>query len=560
MRRNRALVELIQHLIEKKSWSVNFLVKFLLVFFLLIFLKIFGIITNVRILMFFIILFIIIVYKLLWRIIRKEDFLFRLNSKSIDILFKYEDIKSILILYIIKIHVLLYDLIIKFNINNKLIKFIIFLLNNLFIYPIIIILNFFYKMLILWRDLSIIQIIFKRSYGLIITVLIFSPILNIIWELLNYNICYIYIGVIILGLIQQLYERSYFEKYFKILQNIRYLKIQLNFLTFMERRNYINISEHILKKELNFCNSYMIKTNSYILWDVAYNSSLGGLIVYINFDKYIICHKLIYIYAWYKKNINPNWVFMRNFLGDLDLQLNDYLELVSYILFMKIQPIYKFSVDELYKLKELEEFLTLIIILLLNYKWCYCYELKLKNTYKELDIGQYNISKYSFTFLEKLTKEDLDNIIKSPFYQIKEQKEFYDYFYILMNISKLINDYINFGKNIYYKVEITYIKESDILHYIKGPLMTNLSIFDTTKNWNFEQSIYKTIDTIHLLELESNRELDNLMYKQLQQYNAMLIQNWLNVDLKDTAYIQNINKFNIDKVDKFIKERLNIFK
>jgi hypothetical protein len=108
--------------------------------------------------------------------------------------------------------------------------------------------------------------------------------------------------------------------------------------------------------------------------------------------------------------------------------------------------------------------------------------LKLKNTYKELDIGQYNISKYSFTFLEKLTKEDLDNIIKSPFYQIKEQKEFYDYFYILMNISKLINDYINFGKNIYYKVEITYIKESDILHYIKGPLMTNLSIFDTTKN------------------------------------------------------------------------------
>jgi hypothetical protein len=59
---------------------------------------------------------------------------------------------------------------------------------------------------------------------------------------------------------------------------------------------------------------------------------------------------------------------MRNFLGDLDLQLNDYLELVSYILFMKIQPIYKFSVDELYKLKELEEFLTLIIILLLNYK------------------------------------------------------------------------------------------------------------------------------------------------------------------------------------------------
>jgi len=110
-----------------------------------------------------------------------------------------------LLLYLIAyIYIWLFDLYEFLEGKNiyiiKLVKLLEWLLKALIINPYLIAIHKFYFVLYIWLNTPLNELIWKRIYGTVIAVLIFSPILNYIYILFGSILLVIYVMLVILNL------------------------------------------------------------------------------------------------------------------------------------------------------------------------------------------------------------------------------------------------------------------------------------------------------------------------------------------------------------------------
>ena len=67
----------------------------------------------------------------------------------------------------------------------------------LLVEPVKFILYRFYKTLYMWQRNTMYELLFKRLFGLILGVLVFTPILNNIFKLINFNLLNLYLILVI---------------------------------------------------------------------------------------------------------------------------------------------------------------------------------------------------------------------------------------------------------------------------------------------------------------------------------------------------------------------------
>lgn len=113
------------------------------------------------------------------------------NINLIILLINIDKIKLIFINLIIYLYIWLFDLLELSN-DNKLIKLLELILKSLIINPLLMIIHKYYYILYIWvswsfKNIFVNRLFVNRLYGMILVVLIFSPILLYIYKLLGYR-------------------------------------------------------------------------------------------------------------------------------------------------------------------------------------------------------------------------------------------------------------------------------------------------------------------------------------------------------------------------------------
>jgi hypothetical protein len=193
-----------------KNYKLNklYIIYLIKCIYILLFLYLYykNYITNDRINSFLLILILILIYTRILRYVKKDEiknFVNKFNIEKCLIISKYKNI----FLYLLAIvEIKLYNFIIYLNnflYTKQYIVFILYeIITQIFIKPIKLLLFFYYKVIIRWSSMSIIELLFRRIEGLIFSVLIFSNLyLYILTQIKGFELIYIYIILIILNLV-----------------------------------------------------------------------------------------------------------------------------------------------------------------------------------------------------------------------------------------------------------------------------------------------------------------------------------------------------------------------
>src|SRR6185295_16127913 len=123
------------------------------------------------------------------------------NQKLLKWLIRIDSVKAFPIKLVIALYVLLFDILVysesKSNKIQKLVKFIVWLFKALLINPLLLVIYKFYVILYIWLMKPFKELILQRFYGMVLVVLIFSPILNYIYMQLGGILLSTYIMLVI---------------------------------------------------------------------------------------------------------------------------------------------------------------------------------------------------------------------------------------------------------------------------------------------------------------------------------------------------------------------------
>jgi len=140
------------------------------------------------------------------------------SQKLLKWLIKIDSVKAFPMKLIIALYVLLFNIELytegKSNVIRKLVKFIVWLFKALLINPLLLVIYKFYLVLYVWLTKPLKELILQRFYGMVLVVLIFSPILNYIYMQLGGILLSIYIMLVIFN---KLHDNSYEISEFKYL-------------------------------------------------------------------------------------------------------------------------------------------------------------------------------------------------------------------------------------------------------------------------------------------------------------------------------------------------------
>ena len=134
--------------------------------------------------------------------------------------------------------------VINYYIKNEKIKNVLILILGNLTSPIKIVISKFYKMLNMFNSLTISEILFKRMYGLILSVLIFTNILNALIYMCNGRInllIYVYILLLVISIIKDL---NYNYQNIQIININKILSLTLIKSTIKGLIKYIIYSSH----------------------------------------------------------------------------------------------------------------------------------------------------------------------------------------------------------------------------------------------------------------------------------------------------------------------------
>lgn len=248
----------------------------IIIILLWIILLFFNKITINKLFYFIVIILFICIYKYILKLINKdliENFIQKYIKKEnyntlILILIKFSVVSNLLLYIIPKIETLVYNIIkvINYKINNKYIKNLLILILVNLTSPFKIMLSKFYKILNIFKELSIYEIIFRRLYGLILSVLIFTNIINMLIYFCNGKInvlIYLYIILILLSIINNLCIGLNTSFFIYVNNIINLIIINKNLIQLWIIRNKISIIHNLIKILLNLIDQNLFLIENY---------------------------------------------------------------------------------------------------------------------------------------------------------------------------------------------------------------------------------------------------------------------------------------------------------
>jgi hypothetical protein len=396
------------------KWNIVFII-------ILILLYNNGYVTEYRILIFSIIILLICLYKKLYKKVKELDFTYRENVLYVILWIDY--IKLSLINMLIFFSIEIYELKIIYK-NNKIIKSSILMFENLTTNPIKMILHKFYNVLNVWKTTSILEIFFKRIYGSVLGILIFSNVIGYVWYVLNYSWLNVYILILVINLIDEIVRNQKFMDYkiYKFLEYIKYLNLNKNLCKIITLRSDVSIFVLYIKKSIQRSNlgyrKNKMKTFAFF-FNIIYEFNIINLRIQIKKYK-LYEHKFIF----------------QVFYIDIINCLNNYFRLLGsaeYILIkIKKDPNFAYQFTEIDVLK-LKLFVLLVIKLLLYYLWDF------EGANNNLNINQIStIYELDFVLIDKAILISNINKVNNIFFDVTKNVEFYNEFYLY---AKMFSNY-----------------------------------------------------------------------------------------------------------------------
>ena len=280
---------------NKFNWLQEHKINLLIVFTWTIFLYL-NWITYSRLMFFLIVLEFILIYRIVINKVKRFHLFITKNKNLLNFIIIINKWRNPVLLLLIKWDTLMYDLILYYD--NILIKCIIYVIYVFIINPIKIFYFKFYMILFIWKTNKIWNILFNRMFGLILSILIFTNILNFMYNSLHLNILMIiYIYLLLISVSCELIEtRS--NKWLKI-----FLVNHINTWSVIVNRFYVNILSIILEKNnINELSLYFDKEieNKVEKFQVGYMwyiiDSLKNLQNKFNYKFYLGLRSIIRIY------------------------------------------------------------------------------------------------------------------------------------------------------------------------------------------------------------------------------------------------------------------------
>ena len=520
--------KLINFIEFNNKWNLLFIVIWVILYN-------YGYITENRVIIFSIVIIWICVYKILYKKVKEKDIIY--NEKFLYILLWIDYLKLCIINTLIFIRIKLYDLKI-IDESNFMIKLCILIFENLTVNPLQMILYKFYNVLYNWNITPILEIFFKRIYGSVLGILIFSNIISYVWYLLNYSILNVYLVLLLINVIDEISKTKKYDEY-SLFYYIKYLNLNKDIFEIIEYRSFTSIFSLYIQKALKSYNidyhSNKIKSFAFTLNNIYY------------FKQYENLNLNIYNY---KIQLNSNKFYkskslFKSFYFDIVLCLNGYFRLLATLEYVLIKItsnkniLINVSINDLLKLKE---FILLVIKFLLYYLWDF------ENLNK--DVINFDFSKliineistiyeleYEYiwvndaTLLSKIKNCKINNI---RIFNIQQNQKFYEQFYLY---AKMISNYDLNNNKIISSVIIDFAQYTNIEDYsIK--ILNKLLIIN---------AIYG-IDIEFCRANETNETIELEILKRLNEYKKVFIEEWknsLNKDLEIRNYqrLKDLNEY-----------------
>jgi hypothetical protein len=290
--------------------------------------------------------------------------------------------------------------------------------------------------------------------------------------------------LLLINVIDEISKTGKYDEY-SIFYYIKYLKLNKDLIQIIKQRSLSSVFSLYIQKVFNRlylinCKN-KIKRFAFILNNVYYIK-----IKIINHNNQVKQYKL-----------NNQLFIFKSFYIDIVILLNNYLCLLSQIEYVKIK-IKKdikfkdtFSSYELYKIKDLEEFIFLVIKMLLYYLWDF-------ENIDKLEADLSNVIIYDITSLNELKyKWCLDNNFieksNSKIFNIQENKEFYEQFYLYSSLL-----------SVYYNTRIIDFENYNELESFIDKFLIHLFIFHNKfqKFYGIEVDFERANDIDDTIELE----------------------------------------------------------
>jgi hypothetical protein len=526
------------------------IIKFLLIV-LWVFLFIFNYITLTRLMVFLIILLMIFLFKQVIDDVKTMKPI--KNIYLLILLINIDKIKLILINFIIYLYIFIFNLL-EWSNNNKLVKLLEWILKSILINPLLMIIHKYYYLLYIWVSSSLRNIFLTRFYGMILVVLIFSPILLYIYKLLGYSILNVYILMIMISIIEDNYEILKEYKYIKyILLIIDLLKINKDISIIFEYRNNVSVLSILIKKTISQIKERNTLINNYGFY---VNYIYSNILVGFNND----VRKNIIDYNSLLKNSkimkmkvalvdNYSSLFGSYYLY-ISFEFDYYLDFIVQIEYYKLQRFYKLNNEDLIKLKKIEEILYLLVKLILFY---FFNVLKLIGysdieVLDELKVNEeyiyYDLRYDRMLLLSNKQLEKIDKIIKNKDFYV--YREFYEQMYLYTHLWDFSYYWVSNNEENNMENGINCNKYPYIDEYI--------DIFkNNTKIINEDWDELKSLRTMDTLEEETCISLNN--------YRNRLIKEWQyqSKDLSINNFYEK-NNINLLELNNYVKDEIKRYK
>jgi hypothetical protein len=303
--------------------------------------------------------------------------------------------------------------------------------------------------------------------------------------------------LLVINAIDEISKTGKYDKY-SIFYYIKYLKLNKDLIQLVEQRSLSSILSLYIQKALKSANigyhRNKIKSFAFTI----------HLYFYFNFDSTIRVISLKVKFKQDKFDRLRQHYYRVNalhlFYTETSIVLNSYIRELIELEYLKIQQKNELTNLDLKKIKDLEEFIFLVIKMLLYYLWDFENINKLDNNFNfdslHIDDTLTILSNHDYYDNDKVkTIIKFININKIHFFHIHRNKEFYEQFYLYANLL-----------NIYYKIGmVDFENYNNIENYVEI-FLYNLSVL----------KLYKQ-------ELPDNL-IEQLILKRLNEYKKLFIE------------------------------------
>ena len=495
-------------------------------------------ITNDRLYLFLFILLLILIFTRLIRLLKSDKQYNFINKNNLDKLFAISKYKNILLYLISYIELKLYDLFRYLNsiLNSWIVVILYFILMHIFIKPIKLLFYFYYKVIIRWSSVTVLELLFKRIEGLIFSVLIFSNlytfILNLIW---GYEFILLYLILIISNLIIE-YNHG----------NIKIWKIKFNI-----NIDYNNLLR--LRYQVSIINILILKylEKNHLKVNKNYKNLINYWYIEKNFESLIDFYKLEIINYWKLiklENKNKPSLLLYNWLHKLynsNLLFSNLLENKYYLeknLDTKVRALIKF----MYEWDKLK--VKFIIFLLWDIEEYYgITDIKHYKSDLGMDLADLYITNVfnDLSYVKKLQIKKNSN--DYTFYDLNSNFQFFYKLHIFLNDNKLYQKYIGIIEN---DLNIPYDRTIDCYNNV-GILYEDELLGWISDYINNSRREWSTLNLYNKIVLY--QKYLKLLYEYNEQSINLFNESWIDVYIdhykKNKKTVMGVDKEFIDWLD-----------